>query len=337
MKAIGFYEPLPIENEASLLDIELPMPDLQPKDLLVEVMALSVNPADGKVRSSFRPSSGACRILGWDAAGIVRQVGCDVVGFKPGDEVFYAGAINRQGCYAQYQCVDERIVAKKPQKLGFEQAAALPLTSLTAWETLFDRLDVTRRSQGGEHSILVIGAAGGVGSQTVQLIKALTGLSVIATASRAESKQWVKSLGADYILDHTFPLKAQLDALTINAPTFVFITTQSEVYLPQVAELIAPQGHIALIDDPKQLNVLPLKSKSVSLHWEFMFTRSMFQTTDMSRQAFILESIAKLIDEEKIKTTMTQSLGHINAANLRAAHALIESNRTIGKIVLAGW
>lgn len=337
MKAIGFNRPLPADHPEALLDLQLPEPTLNPRDILVEVRAISVNPADVKVRASHQPAAGAHRILGWDAAGVVRAVGTDVQNFREGDEVWYAGLINRPGSYAQLQAVDERIVAKKPASLDFAQAAALPLTTLTAWETLFDRLNVANHVPGAAHALLLIGGAGGVGSVTIQLAKALTDMKVIATASREESSNWVKQLGADHVVDHRQPLPEQVKALGIGEPGFVFSTNHTETHLRQIVDLIAPQGRIALIDDPASLDVNPLKGKSLSLHWEFMFTRPMFQTADMARQGEILQQMAELVDSGKVRSTLTHTIDGINAANLRDAHQRLERGDMIGKLVLQGW
>ncbi|OOH88598.1 Zn-dependent oxidoreductase [Pasteurellaceae bacterium 15-036681] len=337
MKAIGFNQPLPIENKDALIDIELPTPELGARDILVAVKAVSVNPVDMKVRGSFQPAEGEYRVLGYDAAGIVQAVGSEVQNFKIGDEVYYAGALTRQGSNAELQAVDERIVALKPKSLSFAEAAALPLTTLTAWETLFDRLDVEKSIVGGANSLLLIGGAGGVGSLAIQLLKQLTDLTVIATASRPESQAWVKQLGADFVIDHRQDLAEQVAKLGIGEPSFVFSTNYTETYVEQIAELIAPQGRLALIDDPENLNIMPLKWKSVSIHWEFMFTRSMSNTVDIARQGEILAKVAELVDTGKLKTTTNHIIQGINAENLRKAHSLIEQGDTIGKIVLADW
>lgn len=337
MKAIGFNRPLPANHPESLIDIELPDPRLEPRDLLVEVRAISVNPADVKVRASHRPAPGVHRVLGWDAAGVVKAVGSAVEDFRVGDEVYYAGVINRPGAYAQLQAVDERIVARKPRSLSFAEAAALPLTALTAWETLFDRLQLARPVPGAAHALLLIGAAGGVGSMTIQLAKALTDVQVIGTASRPQSSDWVRRLGADHVIDHRQPLAAQIEALQVGALAFVFSTNHTELYLKQIVESIAPQGRIAVIDDPTTLDVNPLKGKSLSLHWEFMFTRPMFQTADMGRQGEILREVAELVDAGRVRSTVTETLSGIGAAQLRQAHRRLEQGDMIGKLVLDGW
>lgn len=337
MKAVGFDQPLPVSHPRSLLDLDLPEPHCGEQDLLVEVQAIAVNPADTKVRSSARPAAGTWRILGWDAVGRVLAVGAGVTGFEPGDQVFYAGAINRPGAYAERQAVDARIAAHVPRTLGNEDAAALPLTALTAWETLFDRLRVEQPIAGAADAIVVIGGAGGVGSMTIQLARTLTDLTVIATASRPETVEWVRKMGAHHVIDHRQPLAAQVEALGLGAPAFVFSTTHTDSYLADIVKLIAPQGRIALIDDPVSLDIVGLKGKSLSIHWEFMFTRPLLETADIARQQEILRRVAELADRGRIVTTRTQTLGVINAQNLRAAHALLESGRAIGKIVLSGW
>jgi len=338
MRAVGYQQSLPIDSEASLLDIELPRPEPGPRDLVVEVKAVSVNPVDTKVRRRAVPEPGGYKVLGYDAAGIVRAVGSEASLFKPGDEVFYAGAITRQGTNAEFHAVDERLVGTKPARLSFEEAAALPLTTLTAWETLFDRLDVRKPVTGTAHALLIVGGAGGVGSIAIQLARRLTDVTVIATASRPETQDWCRALGAHHVVDHTKPLAEQVEALGIGAPDFVFSVTHTDTHFPEIAKIIAPQGRFALIDDPKDpIDISLLKSKSVSIHWESMFTRSTFQTADMERQHEILNEAARLVDEGTIRTTLSEILGSINAANLKRAHAVIESNRAKGKIVLSGF
>ncbi|MFD1705015.1 zinc-binding alcohol dehydrogenase family protein [Methylopila henanensis] len=337
MRAIGFQSPLPIAEPSALVDIELPEPSPAGRDLLVEVRAISVNPVDTKVRRSFTPAAGDWRVLGYDAAGVVVATGPDATLFRPGDEVFYAGALERQGANAERHLVDERIVGRKPASLSFAEAAALPLTTITAWEAMFDRLDVAKPIPGAAPAILIIGGAGGVGSIATQLARTLTGLTVIATASRPETQDWVRGLGAHHVVDHSKPLAAEVAALGIGAPGFVFSTTNTGDHLAEIAQLIAPQGRFALIDDPATLDVNPFKRKSVSVHWEFMFTRSMFGTADIAAQGELLNEAARLVDEGALRTTASESFGVINADNLRRAHALIESGKAKGKIVLEGF
>lgn len=332
MKAVAYQKAGPITSPESLVDIELDTPVAEGHDLLVRVQAISVNPVDTKIRKNISAESG-WKVLGWDAVGTVEAIGDKVTQFKVGDVVWYAGALNRQGSNSELQLVDERIVGHKPKILEATEAAALPLTAITAWEMLFDRLQVPKNAPANT-TILVIGGAGGVGSITIQLLKQLTNLTIIATASRAETQNWVKQLGADYVLDHRQPLAPQIKQLGLNAPLYVFSTTQTDQHLADIVELIAPQGHFGLIDDPEQLDIKPFKSKSVSVHWEFMFTRSMFQTADMQKQSELLNEVSKLVDEGKIKTTVTEVLSPINAENLKQVHQQIESGTTKGKIVL---
>lgn len=333
MKAISYIDGMDHGFQNPLVDIEKTMPTLKDRDLLVKVKAISVNPVDTKVRRN-PVAVGNTRILGWDAVGEVVEVGSGVQHFKVGDQVWYAGDLTRDGSNAEYQAVDERIVSLKPQSLSDAEAAALPLTAITAWEMLFDRFNVDLDKF---DNILVIGGAGGVGSIAIQLLKAKTNLRVIATASREETKAWVKSLGADYVIDHTEDLNTQIKALSLDAPRYIFSTNQTETYLPQISKLIAPQGKFGLIDDPKSLDIVEFKSKSVSVHWEFMFTRSMFNTTDIEQQSQLLHQVAELVDNHRIKTTLNQTLGKINAKNLKLAHELIETGRAKGKIVLEGF
>ena len=333
MKAISYIDGMDHGFQNPLVDIEKAMPSLKDRDLLVRIKAISVNPVDTKVRRN-PVAVGNTRILGWDAVGEVVEVGSGVQHFKVGDQVWYAGDLTRDGSNAEYQAVDERIVSLKPQSLSNAEAAALPLTAITAWEMLFDRFNVDLDQS---DNILVIGGAGGVGSIAIQLLKAKTNLKVIATASREETKAWVKSLGADYVIDHTEDLNTQIKALGLDAPQYIFSTNQTETYLPQISKLIAPQGKFGLIDDPKLLDIGEFKSKSVSVHWEFMFTRSMFNTTDIEQQSQLLHQVAELVDNHRIKTTLNHTLGKINAQNLKLAHEQIESGRTKGKIVLEGF
>lgn len=337
MQAIGYQTPGPIEREGSLQDIEVPRPVPSGYDLLVEVAAISVNPVDTKVRKSAEPTQGEWKILGWDAVGRVVETGSLVSGFNVGDEVFYAGSLTRPGANSQFQLVDERIVGRKPRTLSNAEAAALPLTAITAWEMLFDRLDIRRRVPGAANAILVVGGAGGVGSITIQLVRALTDVTVIATASRPETQAWVKELGAHHVIDHSQPIAAQVEALGIGNPGFVFSTTETHRHIGQIAELIAPQGRFGLIDDPDSLDVLAFKRKAVSIHWELMFTRSIFETPDMDEQGKLLNEVSRLVDKGNIRTTVTEILSPINAENLKAAHAAIESGKTKGKVVLENF
>ena len=337
MKAIAYSAIGPIDREGSLQDITLDTPVAEGRDLLVKINAVSVNPVDTKVRQRQAPEEGGWAVLGYDAAGIVESVGADVQNFKPGDAVYYAGAINRPGTNSEFHLVDERLVGRKPVNLGDAQAAALPLTAITAWEMLFDRLNVQRPTAQGGNTILIIGGAGGVGSITIQLLRALTEMTVIATASRPETVEWVQHCGAQHVIDHRQPLAPQVAALGIGAPGFVFSTTQTDSHLADIIELIAPQGRFGLIDDPSELSALPFKMKAVSLHWELMFTRSLFTTPDIDQQGKLLNEVAGLVESEKVSSTLTEVAGKINAANLRAVHAKIESGSSRGKTVLEGF
>jgi NADPH:quinone reductase len=337
MRAVGYQRSLPVSDPASLQDVELPRPEPTGRDLLVRIEAVSVNPVDTKVRKRAQPEAGAWKVLGWDAAGIVEAVGPEATRFQPGDAVFYAGAIGRPGTNAEYHLVDERIVGRRPASLSTAEAAALPLTAITAWEALFDRLDVRRAVPGAANALLIVGGAGGVGSIATQLARQLTDLTVIATASRPETVAWSRSLGAHHVVDHAKPLSAEIEALDIGQPAFVFSTTNTDQHLAEIATLIAPQGRFVLIDDPASLDVSPFKQKSVSTHWEFMFTRSMFGTADLAEQGRLLDEVARLVDAGTLKTTLAERFGTISATNLRRAHALIESGRAKGKIVLEGW
>lgn len=337
MKAIGYIKSHPIDHADALVDLTLEKPTATGRDILVAVQAVSVNPVDTKIRQRRANEDGTPSILGWDACGEVVETGADVTMFKTGDTVYYAGAINRTGTNAEFHLVDERIVGHAPKSASASEAAALPLTSLTAYEMLFDRLRVDAPVAGAANAVLIIGGAGGVGSIAIQLLRAKTDLTIIATASRDETKAWVKSLGAHHVIDHSQPIAAQVAALNIGQPAFVFSTTHTDSYIADIAELIAPQGRFGLIDDPADLNIGAFKQKSISTHWEFMYTRSLFQTADMTRQHDILTEMAALLDTGKIKSTATESLGTINAENLRKAHALLETGKAKGKLTLAGF
>jgi len=337
MKAIAYYQSLPVDNPEALIDVELPAPQPGPRDLLVAVRAVSVNPVDTKIRRNVSPEAGQAKVLGWDVAGEVVAVGDQVKQFRPGDRVFYAGAIDRAGANSELHVVDERIVGRMPGSLDFARTAALPLTAITAWELLFERLGVREGKCDDGRSLLVVGAAGGVGSILVQLARQLTGLTVIGTASRPETQAWVRELGAHQVVDHSQPLLPQLQALGIEQVSMVASLTHTDQHLDQLVEALAPQGRLALIDDPAQLDVLKLKRKSLSLHWEFMYTRSLFHTDDMVEQHRLLNRVSQLVDDGVLKTTLAEHYGTINAANLRRAHALLESGRARGKIVLEGF
>jgi zinc-binding alcohol dehydrogenase family protein len=335
MKAVGYYQSRAIAEQDALVDLELPMPVAQGHDLLVEVKAVSVNPVDTKVRKGSAPEAGAAKVLGWDATGVVQAVGGQVTLFKVGDRVWYAGSLVRAGSNSEFQLVDERIVGHMPTSLSFAEAAALPLTSITAWELLFDRLEVQRANAGA--FLLVIGASGGVGSILVQLAKQLTTLNIIATASRPESTQWLNAIGAHHVINHHQPMQAQLAAIGIGEVDYVISLNKTDAHFDQIVEVIKPQGKFALIDDPELIDVRKLKRKSVSLHWELMFTRALFNTPDMIKQHEMLNQVAQYVDQGMIKTTVNHHLGVINANNLKQAHAMLESHQVIGKIVLEGF
>jgi zinc-binding alcohol dehydrogenase family protein len=341
MKAVAYYKSLPIDQADALIDIELPTPVATGRDLLIEVRAVSVNPVDTKIRKNRQPAEGEPQVLGWDATGIVKAAGPDATLFKPGDRVWYAGSIARPGTNSEFHLVDERIVGHMPSNLDFGDAAALPLTAITAWELLFERLEVARKGHGtvGQpgKSLLIIGAAGGVGSIMVQLARRLTDLTVIGTASRAATGDWIRELGAHHVVDHTKPLAEEIKRLGLPPVDYVASLNQTDTHFAQIVELIAPQGKLALIDDPAEIDVRKLKMKSVSLHWELMFTRALFQTADMQKQHDLLDEVARLVDTGTIRTTVAEHFGKIDAANLKRAHALLESNMAKGKIVLEGF
>jgi NADPH2:quinone reductase len=337
MKAVALTRYLPVSDPNSLQDVDLPKPVAKGRDLLVAVKAVSVNPVDTKVRAPKATVEKEPRVLGWDAAGVVEGVGEGVTNFKPGDEVYYAGDITRPGSNSEFQLVDERLVGRKPRTLSFAEAAALPLTAITAWEAFFDRLGIDLESDNQGKSLLIIGGAGGVGSIGIQLGK-MVGLTVIATASRPETVKWVLSLGADYAVDHSQPLPAQLAALGYNEVTYIANFANTDQYWTAMAEVIAPQGHIvSIVENAAPLELGLLKSKSAAFHWEFMFTRAMYRTPDMEEQGILLNEIADLIDTGKIRATHSETLTPINAANLRTVHAKLESGKAVGKTTLEGW
>ena len=335
MRAIAYtHAGLPIDDPQALIDIDLDLPQPGPRDLRVAVRAVAVNPVDTKVRRNA--ATEGPRVLGWDAVGVVDAVGSEVTLFQPGDAVYYAGVIDRPGSNAEYQLVDERSVGRKPASLDDAAAAALPLTAITAWELLFDRLRIAEGGGEGQ-TLLVIGAAGGVGSILVQLARTLTKLTVVGTASRPDTQDWVYAKGAHHVIDHTLPLTEGLARLGIPQVEHVASLTHTDQHYAQIVEVLAPQGQLGLIDDPGQLDVMALKRKALSLHWELMFTRPLFKTADMQRQHDLLNRVAELVDAGVLQTTLGEHFGRINAANLRRAHALLESNRAKGKIVLEGW
>lgn len=338
MKAVALKRYLPIANPESLLDVALEDPVPTGRNLLVEVKAIAVNPVDYKVRSPKDQVENQPRVLGWDVAGVVRTAGPAAAFFKPGDEVYYAGSITRPGANSELHLVDERIVGRKPRNLSFAEAAALPLTTITAWEALFDRLGIAKDGADAGKSLLIIGGAGGVGSIAIQLAKRLAKLKVIATASRPESAKWVRDLGADEVVDHGKPLSEELKRVGTPEVDYVLIATALEPYFPQLAAIVKPQGKVCLIVSPTgPVDLGPLMSKSIMVAWELMFTRSMFGTADMVEQHKLLNAAAELVEEGVLKTTAAQHYGKVTAQNLRRAHAELEGGRAIGKIVLEGF
>jgi len=334
MRAIGYREPSPALDALEAFEVARPVPE--GRDLLVDVRAVSVNPVDYKVASGTSPEPGAIKILGYDAAGVVVKAGAQARLFSPGNEVFYAGSINRQGTHAEYHLVDERVVGRKPHSLDFAAAAALPLTSITAWEAMFDRLDVAKLVPGAARAILIVGGAGGVGSIAIQLARQLTDLIVMATASRPESAEWAKDMGAHHVISHKEPLAPQIAALGLGAPAFVFSTVPAGAIFADLAELIAPQGRLALING-EAADVSPFMRKSVSVCYELMFTRPLFQTADIEAQHRLLNEVADLIDSGRVRSTVRENYGRIDAMNLMRAMAFLKSGRAIGKIVLSGF
>ena len=337
MKAVGYRKSLEISQAEALMDFEAAKPEAKGRDIRVAVKAISANPVDYKVRKRAAPAEGQFKILGFDAAGVVDAVGPEVTLFKPGDEVFYAGSILRQGTNSEFHLVDERIVGRKPKTLSFLQSAALPLTSITAWELLFDRLGAVPGRSVDPRTLLIVGGAGGVGSILTQLARRLTGLNVVATATRPESQAWCLDLGAHTVVDHAQPMKEQIEKLKLPPVALVASLTHTDQHYKAIAEFMAPQGRFGLIDDPPEFNVAAFKGKSISIHWESMFTRSSFQTADMVGQHNLLNDVADLVDKGVLKTTLGESFGTINAANLKRAHALLESGKSRGKIVMEGW
>jgi zinc-binding alcohol dehydrogenase family protein len=337
MKAVGYKKSLPIDDPEALIDFDAAKPEPRGRDIRVAVKAISANPVDYKVRKRAAPPEGEMKILGYDAAGVVDAVGPEVTLFKPGDEVFYAGSILRQGTNSEFHLVDERIVGRKPKSLSFAHAAALPLTSITSWELLFDRLGAVPGKSVDPRTLLITGGAGGVGSILIQIARRLTGLTVVATATRPESQKWCLDLGAHAVIDHGKPMKEQIEKLKVPPVALVASLTFTDQHYKAIADFMAPQGRFGLIDDPPEFNVGAFKGKAISIHWESMFTRSSFQTPDMIGQHELLNDVSDLLDKGVLRTTHDKSFGTINAANLKRAHALLESGQSRGKIVLEGW
>jgi zinc-binding alcohol dehydrogenase family protein len=338
MKAVGLYRYLPIDHAESLVDVDIDTPKPGPRDLLVEVRAIAVNPVDYKQRAPKEQVEKTPRVLGWDVAGVVKDIGANVTLFKRGDDVYYAGSRTRPGGNSEFHLVDERIVGRKPRNLSFADAAALPLTTLTAWEALFDRMGISNTGVHAGRSILIIGGAGGVGSIAIQLAKKLARLVVIATASRPESIRWVRDLGADHVVDHTKEFAPQLAALGLPEVDYVLCLNSTDDHFPAFARIIRPQGKVcAIVGTQKPVDLAPLMAKSVTFVWELMFTRAMFETADMVAQHELLDEAARVIETGTLKTTAATNLGKINAANLKRAHKMLEDGHTIGKIVLEGF
>ncbi|MDX3214067.1 zinc-binding alcohol dehydrogenase family protein [Streptomyces sp. ME02-6991-2B] len=328
MRAIASYRGLPVDDQESLQDVEVPVPRLRPRDVLVRVQAVSVNPADVKTRIGLQATAEPL-ILGYDAAGVVEAVGPETTTLTVGDEVWYAGDITRPGTNADLHAVDERIVARKPVSLTFAEAAAMPLTTITAWETLFERFRLNADSTG---TLLSLGGAGGVGSIMIQLAKELTGVRVLVSATRPESQSWVRQLGADEIVDHHH-LVASVEEVAPKGIDYLF-SPHSRGNIEAFAQIMRPFGHITAIDEPEGLDLLPLKAKSIAWHWELMFTRSIYQTDDMIEQKRLLETVATLLDDRRLRTTLTTSVNDFSAAGMREAHRLVESGRMTGKVVV---
>jgi zinc-binding alcohol dehydrogenase family protein len=336
MKAVAFTHARPITDHESLIDLDFAVPVPRHHDLLVEVKAVSVNPVDTKIRRAGEPL-GEPRVLGFDAAGIVRGIGPEVQNFSVGDEVFYAGVPTRPGTNAEFHLVDDRIVGHKPRTLDFAQAAALPLTSLTAWEMLFDRFRIPRdQAIGG--TLLIVGGGGGVGSMAIQLAAQLTDLTVVATASRPETADWCRGLGAHHVINHQQDMAAQLDQYGLAAPDYIFCVTHQHNHFRKLTELLAPEGAIGIIESSAvNVDISALIKKCGTLHTEYMFTRGILKTPTIAAQHRTLEAIAHLVDNGTLKTTMTEHYGTINAENLKRAHAAIEAGSVRGKIVLEGF
>ena len=338
MKAVALTRYLPIDDPQSLIDVELPKPAPGEHDLLVRVEAVSVNPVDTKIRSPKPQVEAQPKVLGYDAAGTIEAVGEFVSDFKPGDRVYYAGDVTRAGSNAEYQLVDARLVGHAPKSIDLTDAAALPLTTITAWELLFQRMPFDSEHGGEGKSLLIIGGAGGVGSIAIQLARR-AGFTVIATASRTETIAWCRSLGAQHVIDHRQPLAPQLAALGFTQIDAAVNLADTDRYWEELGTLLAPQGHVGLIVEPSGALKIgdPYKAKCIGIHWEMMFARPRFKTADQAEQGRILERVAALIDAGELRGTRTETLSPINATNLREAHRRLESGTSIGKLVLAGW
>ena len=335
MLAIGYKQASPELHDKALSLINIAKPTPAGRDLLVKVSAVSVNPVDTKIRRTAEPDADEFKILGWDAVGIVEATGSDCDSFKPGDRVYYAGDISRPGSNAEFQLVDERIVGHAPSTLTDAEAAAIPLTALTAWELLFSRLEVPAKTT--DKVLLIVGGAGGVGSMVTQLAKQLTSLTIVSTASREETVEWAKKLGADHVINHHKPLAEELERIGITQVDYVASLTHTDTHFSSLIDILKPQGKLGLIDDPENLDVTALKKKSISLHWEFMYTRSLFNTEDIAQQHHILNRVARLLDDKTLQTTLGEHLGSISVENLIQAHKILESHKARGKLVLEGF
>ena len=333
MKAIGYQTAGPLDQENGLKDITLPLPEVRPHDVLVQVKGISLNPVDCKIRSNISPESGY-KVIGYDACGTITAIGSEVTDFAVGDDVFYAGDLTRPGTNSEFHAVDNRIIGRKPESLDYEEAAAIPLTAITAWELLFDSLRLTEGGEDGK-TLLVTAGAGGVGSILIQLAKQLTKLKVVATASRPDTIAWVKKMGADHVIDHHKPLDEEMASLGLQAD-YVASLRGTDQNWEAIVKLIAPRGRVALIDDPQGLNINLGKQKALSISWEFMFTRPMFDMEDIAQQSLLLNRVSQMLDDGRLQSTMTKRLGALTAQTLRAAHAEQDTGQVIGKNVMTG-
>ncbi|EHH67376.1 zinc-binding alcohol dehydrogenase family protein [Gluconobacter morbifer] len=336
MKAFGHTRATRLGEPDTLIELDIPTPEAGPRDVVVEISAVSVNPVDTKLRA-IDPPGDEPRILGYDAVGKVVAAGGQVRGFRAGDRVFYSGSAQRPGSNARFQAVDERLIARAPRNLNDEEAAALPLTALTAWELLFDRLGVRVGEMNSPDALLIVGGAGGVGSILTQLARRLTGLTVITTASRPETVAWCEKMGAHHVIDHRRPLDQELSRIGIPHVRYVAGLTATGEHKDAIVRSLAPQGALAMIDDPGSFDIMPFKRKSLSVHWEYMFARPIFQTPDMAEQGHILGQVTSLVEAGLLRTTLHDVLGPITLENLLRAHALMESGKGIGKTVLSGF
>lgn len=338
MKAIGVYQYLAATDPKCFVEVDIDQPQPSERDLLVKVKAISVNPVDYKVRSSIKEKQTTPRILGWDATGVVKQVGTAVTLFKPGDKVYYAGSVTRSGTNSEYHLVDEHIVGRKPSNLSFEEAAALPLTTITAWEALFERLAIEPQKTPATNgkTLLIIGGAGGVGSIAIQLAKQVAGLTAIATASRPETVEWCQKMGADFCINHRQKLTTELEKIGISQVDYILCCNDTDGHWSSMAEVIKPQGKIcSIVETERPLDLNLIKNKSVTFAWEFMFTKPVYETKDMLSQHILLNKVAELVEQNILKTTITEKLGRLTVANLAKAHKLLESGKTMGKLVLS--